>query len=423
MRKESKDVEFKERITRSYLKTVSAYANYKNGKIIFGINDEGEAIGLEKVVENKLNIENTINDTIKPKPEYTLDIEKIEGKSYIVLNVKKGDFPPYYYNGKAYKRNDTSTIEVDTIELNRLILQGSNLDYEAIEIENEKLEFKFLEKKMKEVVGIKELNLDILKTLNLYENKKFNIAAELFSDSNNRKFSGIDIVVLGENINKILFRENIERKSILEQYYEAISTFERYYEYEEIVGAERIKKEKVSKEAFREAVANAIVHRLWDINANIKIVMSNDKIEIISPGSLPLGMSEDEYMRGYVSVLRNPIIANIFYRLGIIEKFGTGIKRIKYEYRESFVKPAFEIYENSIRITLPVIEIIPKNLVNGEVKVFEILKKHEKLSRKEIEELSKYNKSKVIRAINGLIEKSIAEQVGKGRSVKYQLKK
>ena len=423
MRKESKDVEFKERITRSYLKTVSAYANYKNGKIIFGINDEGEAIGLEKVVENKLNIENTINDTIKPKPEYTLDVEKIEGKSCIVLNVKKGDLPPYYYNGKAYKRNDTSTIEVDTVELNRLILQGSNLDYEAIEIENEKLEFKFLEKKMKEVVGIKELNLDILKTLNLYENKKFNIAAELFADNNNRKFSGIDIVVLGENINKLLFRENIERKSILEQYFEAISVFERYYEYEEIVGAERIKKEKVSKEAFRESVANAIVHRLWDINANIKIVMSNDKIEIISPGSLPLGMSEDEYMRGYVSVLRNPIIANIFYRLGIIEKFGTGIKRIKYEYRESFVKPAFEIYENSIRITLPVIEIIPKNLVNGEVKVFEILKKHEKLSRKEIEELSKYNKSKVIRSINGLIEKSIAEQVGKGRSVKYQLKK
>jgi len=423
MRKESKDVEFKERITRSYLKTVSAYANYKNGKIIFGINDEGEAIGLEKVVENKLNIENTINDTIKPKPEYTLDVEKIEGKSCIVLNVKKGDLPPYYYNGKAYKRNDTSTIEVDTVELNRLILQGSNLDYEAIEIENEKLEFKFLEKKMKEVVGIKELNLDILKTLNLYENKKFNIAAELFADNNNRKFSGIDIVVLGENINKLLFRENIERKSILEQYFEAISVFERYYEYEEIVGAERIKKEKVSKEAFRESVANAIVHRLWDINANIKIVMSNDKIEIISPGSLPPGMSEDEYMRGYVSVLRNPIIANIFYRLGIIEKFGTGIKRIKYEYRENFVKPSFEIYENSIRITLPVIETIPKNLVNGEVKVFEILKKHEKLSRKEIEELSKYNKSKVIRSINGLIEKSIAEQVGKGRSVKYQLKK
>ena len=140
MRKENKEIEFKEKINKSYLKTVSAYSNYKNGKIIFGINDNGEVIGIEKIMENKLSIENTINDSIKPKPEYTLDIEKIDGKSCIVLNVKKGDFPPYYYNGKAYKRNDTSTIEVDTVELNRLILQGSNLDYEAIEIENEKLE-------------------------------------------------------------------------------------------------------------------------------------------------------------------------------------------------------------------------------------------------------------------------------------------
>ena len=146
MRKESKEIEFKERISKSYLKTVSAYSNYKDGKIIFGINDNGDIIGLEKVMEDKLNIENTINDSIKPKLEYTLDVEKIEGKSCIVLNVKKGDFPPYYYNGKAYKRNDTSTVEVDIVELNRLILQGSNLDYEAIEIENEKLEFKFLKK-------------------------------------------------------------------------------------------------------------------------------------------------------------------------------------------------------------------------------------------------------------------------------------
>ena len=155
MRKESKDVEFKEKITKSYLKTVSAYSNYKNGKIIFGINDEGKVIGLEKVMENKLNIENTINDTIKPKPEYTLDIEKIDGKSCIVLDVKKGDFPPYYYNGKAYKRNDTSTIEVDKVELNRLILQGSNLDYEAIEIENEKLEVVGRNNMIGEIVKVK----------------------------------------------------------------------------------------------------------------------------------------------------------------------------------------------------------------------------------------------------------------------------
>jgi len=162
---------------------------------------------------------------------------------------------------------------------------------------------------------------------------------------------------------------------------------------------------------------------LWDINANIKIIMSNDKIEIILPGNLSSGMSEDEYMRGYASTLTNPTIANIFYRLGIIEKFGIGIKKIKYEYRENIVKPSFKTHKNSIRITLPMIKTVLSNLVNREVKVFEILKKYEKLSRKEIEYLSGYSKSKVIRSVNGLIEKSIVEQVGKGRSVKYQLKK
>ena len=422
MREENKNLEFKEKISKSYLKTVSAYSNYGGGKIIFGIDDNGKVIGLEKITDVKLNIENTINDSIKPKPDYTLEIEKIEGKDCIVLSIRRGNFPPYYYNGKTYKRNDTSTVEVDRVELNRLVLQGSNLDYEEVEIENTDLKFKFLEKKLKEIIEIKELNLDILKTLNLYKNKKFNIAAELFADNNTRKFSGIDIIVFGENINKILFKENIEKKSILEQYFETISIFEKYYEYEEIIGFKRIKKEKISKEAFREALANAIVHRIWDINSNIKIVMSNDKIEIISPGSLPQGISENEYMKGYISILRNPIISNIFYRLRIIEKFGTGVMRIKYEYRESFTKPIFEIDENSIRVTLPTIETTPSSLVNGEIKVFEILKKYDKLSRKEIEELCNFNKSKTIRSINSLINKSIIKQVGKGRSTKYQLK-
>ena len=127
-------------------------------------------------------------------------------------------------------------------------------------------------------------------------------------------------------------------------------------------------------------------------------------------------------MKGYISILRNPIISNIFYRLRIIEKFGTGVMRIKYEYRESFTKPIFEIDENSIRVTLPTIETTPSSLVNGEIKVFEILKKYDKLSRKEIEELCNFNKSKTIRSINSLINKSIIKQVGKGRSTKYQLK-
>ena len=70
-----------------------------------------------------------------------------------------------------------------------------------------------------------------------------------------------------------------------------------------------------------------LIHRLWDVNASIKVSMLEDRIEISSPGGLPAGISEEEYLNGQVSILRNPIIGNVFFRLKYIEKFGTGIMR------------------------------------------------------------------------------------------------
>ena len=178
----------------------------------------------------------------------------------------------------------------------------------------------------------------------------YNIAAELLADDNNTEFSGLDIVRFGKDINQILYRETISKKSLLSQYDRAIEIFEQYYQYEEIEGYIRVKKELIPKEAFRESLANAIVHRVWDINSYIQISMYEDRIEINSPGGLPEGISADEYLYGNISVLRNPIIAGIFYRLNIIEKFGTGIMRINNEYSNSISKPNFDINNNSKNI-------------------------------------------------------------------------
>ncbi len=94
--------------------------------------------------------------------------------------------------------------------------------------------------------------------------------------------------------------------------------------------------------------------------------MYEDKIEINSPGGIPAGISKDEYLYGNISVLRNPIIAGVFNRLNIIEKFGTGIARINKVYTQSISKPGFEISENRIRIILPVtkINLVDKNIIS-----------------------------------------------------------
>lgn len=420
--REAYNLEYKEMVTRTYLKTVSAFSNYNDGQIIFGINDDRELVGLENPDEVCLNIENMINDSINPVPDYNLQIKDIEGKKIIVLNIFKGKHTPYYSRGKAYRRSDSSTLEVDRSELNRLVMEGINIDYEAKKSEEQDFNFKKLETKLKKTVGIEDLDLDILKTLNLYDKDGYyNIAGQLLADENNIEDSGIDIVKFGENINQILHRETFNKISLLDQYDKTIAIFERYYQYEEIEGYERIRKELIPKEAFRESLANAIVHRSWDIRAHIQISMYEDQVEISSPGGLPADISKEEYLKGNVSVLRNPIIAGVFYRLKIIEKFGTGIKRIMNEYEASINNPSFDITENNLKITLPILEKVPSNLSEDEHRIYEILQDGLELSRAQLDEKSGFNKSKTLRIINSLVDKNIVKRIGKGRGTSYKI--
>lgn len=415
--KENNQLEFKESITNTFLKTVSAYANYKGGEIVFGIDDNGTVKGLMDLEEARLSIENKINDSISPQPEYTIAV--IEKDRLITLNVKSGENKPYLYKSKAYKRNDTATIEVDNLELSRLILEGKNINYEDVAATSQFFSFNVLEDMLKRHVGISNLNKDILKTLNLFSDLKgYNNAAAILADEND--FPGIDIVKFGENINIMQKRKLLEGKSILKSYEEAIELYTDYYQYEEIVGSERKNIEVIPEAAFRETLANAIIHRTWDVNAKIRVMMFDDGIEVVSPGGLPTGISESEYLSGKISMLRNPILAQIFYRLNIVEIFGTGILRIKNLYNTSLTKPQFEVSENAIRVFLPKIDA-QGNLTDDEKKVYSLLSKTMHKSISEITPYVEFGKSKVTVLLKSMADKGVVSIEGKGRGTKYHL--
>ena len=105
--------------------------------------------------------------------------------------------------------------------------------------------------------------------------------------------------------------------------------WKRYYQCEEITGIERKTKEFIPEAAFREAVANALAHRNWDMNSHVRISLFKDRIEIKSPGELPKGITEEEYLSGEISCLRNPVLGNVFFRMRYIEMFGTGFSKAK----------------------------------------------------------------------------------------------
>ena len=142
--KENKFLEFKSEITNTFLKTVSAFANFNDGEIVFGITDHGDVCGVADPVQSCLDIENRINDSISPKPNFTLQIAKDET---IHLVVSKGPHTPYLYKGKAYRRSDTATIEVDQNELRQLVLEGSHLYFEELDCHRENLQFHILQEK------------------------------------------------------------------------------------------------------------------------------------------------------------------------------------------------------------------------------------------------------------------------------------
>lgn len=420
MEKESRNLEYKSEVTKSFLKTVSAFSNYDGGTILFGINDAGEISGINNAAQKCLDIENQINDSIKPQPDYSLSV--IESGRVIALTVKPGVNPPYLYKTKAYKRNDTATVEVDNFELKRLILKGENRDYEELPSEDQNLIFTCLEKELKSRTGIAELNNDVLKTLNLYSKKTgYNNAAAILSD--NSSFPGIDVVKFGETINIFRKHKTIENQSIIKSYYDCLDMYKDYFQYEEIDGSNRKTVQTIPEEAFREALANAIVHRVWDVNSHIRVSMYDDKIEIVSVGGLPDGIDKNAYLEGKVSVLRNPILANVFHRLDLIEKFGTGIRRILNSYEKSQSKPLFEISENYIQVTLPVFEE-RLNLSDDEMKIYNLLSKNIYKQMNEIVSSPSldFSKSKTIELMKKLVEKGVVAVEGNGRGTKYKIR-
>ena len=413
--RETKYLEFKTEITNTFLKTVSAFANYNGGEIIFGINDEGKAIGMTNPVQACLDIENKINDSIRPQPVYELEVN--DKDKTVHLKVYEGDSKPYTYKSKAYRRNDTATIEVDELEFSRLVLKGRNVNYEQLPANEQNLTFTVFGALVKNEIGIEVFNKDILKTLNLYSDKEgYNIAAELLADKNS--FCGIDLARFGESISVILKRETIEHMSLLSELERAIQIYRDFYQYEKIEGIERKKIERIPEQAFREALANGLIHRTWDVKSRIRVMMYGDRIEIISPGGLPTGISDEEYLKGNVSLLRNPILANVFYRLHIVEILGTGITRIRESYRDSVVKPAFEVYENSINVILPVSDAF--ELTRDEAEVYKELGITVSKSIGEITERVSFGRSKVAAILKRLADKHYIIIQGNGRGTKYK---
>ncbi|MDO5329634.1 MAG: putative DNA binding domain-containing protein [Coriobacteriia bacterium] len=416
---ETSTIELKEQYSDTFLKTVCAFANQDGGKIIFGVTDDGKLVGIKDLNIVYPKIERKIFDSITPMPYFDMEIDH---KLLIIkVFVEAGDDKPYFYKNKVYIRRNTSTIEADLVTKKKLIMESKGIHFENQTIKSNNLTFKTLNTYLKKSIGIKSATNDFLKTAGLLtSDEKFNNAALLFSDQND--FSGIDTVKYNEHTERFTYRKNFSYCSVLEQVKKATEVFEDICSYEIIEGLNRVKHYSVPIKAFREALINAVIHRDWEIRSNVKITFFDDRVEILSPGTLPKDISENEFLNCFVSVPRNYIICSLFRRLGFIERMGYGISMIKRAYREESVKPKFEFLDNFVNVILPVVNENYKLSTDME-KILDLLKRSTPLSSSEIAGLVTMSKTKVVSLCGSMLKMGLINKSGNGRGTKYYIER
>ena len=295
-------------------------------------------------------------------------------------------------------------------------MEGQNLSFDALQATADELTFTVLERKLSEAVGIKSLTDDVMRTLGLIDGSKLTNAAAMLADAND--FPGIDMARFGASQDTILDRETVANVSVLVQFDRAMAFYGRYCTYETISGATRTEVERVPEKAFREAIANALAHRTWDVPANVRVSISGDGVEIVSPGGLPQGMTREAYLEGRYSLLRNPVLAESMFRVGLIEKFGTGVRRIRRAYEGTGFSPGFEAGDGFVSVWLPFVDGRCA-LTADEQEVLDSISENRLVSRSTLSEVTGFEKTKTVRIVNSLIEKGYLTHEGEGRARRY----
>jgi ATP-dependent DNA helicase RecG len=422
---ESSTLELKREYTPDINKAVVAFANTNGGTIYVGIDNNGNIVGIPDMDDTMLKISNTIRDSIKP--DVTLFVnyqsEQVDGEAVIKVIVQKGTSSPYYLASKGirpegvYIRHGVSNIPATETAILQMIKETDGEQYEDVRSLNQELTFVEADKEFKTQnvpFGVQQQKtLRLMNTDGIYTNLGL-----LLSD---QCIHTIKLAVF-EGKAKAVFKDRREfTGSLLKQLNDVYEFIDRYNRNRsEIEGLRRIDNRDYPVEALREALLNALIHRDYSFSDSTLISIFDDRIEFTSIGGLVRGITFDDMMLG-ISVARNRNLANVFYRLTLIEAYGTGVPKIIRSYEGLGVRPQIEVTDNAFKITLPnTNEIFEKLLLNeNESVVMALLESKDAIVRKDVETALVVSQTMAIRVLKGLVDKGEIRAAGQGKNTRY----
>lgn len=427
---EGKTIEFKREYMDDIRYAVIAFANTEGGKLYIGINDDGTICGVSDVDNNMLKLTNMIRDVVRPDVTMFTDctVEQIDGKQIIVLTVQRGTARPYYLHSKGvrpegvYVRQGASSVPASETAILNMIKETSGDCYEDARSVNQQLTFEkataYFNKKGVDFGDVQKRTLNLISKDGTYSN-----LGMLLSD---QCIATIKMAVF-EGSKKSIFKDRKELTgSILQQLEDAYSYIDQFnHTRAEFEGLDRIDKRDYPPEAVREALLSAIVHKDYSVSGSTLISIFDDRIEFVTIGGLVRGISYDDIMLG-VSALRNQHLANVFYRLQLIEAYGTGILKINECYMDKAVKPIIEVSNNAFKITLPNLNYQNKqtaDIIADDYRieiVLDLFNQKEIIVRKDVDIALGVSQSTASILLRKMVEDGLLKKVGNGRKSGYK---
>jgi len=440
---ENQDIEFKQEYVPDVRKDILAFVNASGGTVLIGVRKDGEILGVENPDEVMLQVAGSLKDSLAPDvmPFVSIHAEVMEGKNVVVVDVSPGTNRPYYLRDKGlrpsgvYIRKGSSSQPMTDEGIREMIRATSGVSFETARSLNQALTFDVFASELK------KKNLEFgtaqMRTLKMIgEDGLYNNLALLLSDECPTTIK----IALFQGTDKAVFRDRKEfGGSVLKQ-------LDNAYEFIDLnnktratfSGLERTDIRDYPEDAVREALLNCIVHRDYSYRGSTLIHIYDDRIEFISLGGLVHGLTLSSIFLG-ASVSRNPNLAAVFYRLHLIESYGTGISKIQRAYASYPVKPVFETAEGVFRVTLPNRNFVSKASPSSEGEetnrthlnrgqelagkekeaILQTAALHGQISRKEVEELLSIGSTKAYRLLSSLCEEKKLKPSKNGRDRVY----
>ncbi len=433
---ESETVELKAIVTEDIKKEILALANCKGGRLYIGVQNDGTVSGLDDPDRASLQISNMVRDAIKPDLTMFLHYETltIDGKKIIAIDIQQGTERPYYIAKKGlrpegvYVRQRYSSVPATNMMIRDMIKETDGDHFEEMRSMEQDLTFR---KAGKEFANRSiKFGQAQMKTLGLMiQDGVYTNLGLLLSD---QCVHTIKAAVF-EGVNQNQFKDRKEFTGSLFQQMDDVYDFidfrnQIHSSFEKL---RRIDRRDYPEAAVREALLNLLIHREYSFRASSFVSIYTDRIEFTSIGGLVNGVTLKDVTMG-ISVCRNVKLANVFYRLELIEAYGTGILKIMDAYEGTGLTPKIETSDHAFKITLPNLNVTReqeeshdpdfKNSTEEE-KVIALTRKQGSVTRKEAEILLGISQTVCGRLLKQMVGNELLVPEGKGKNTHYCLPK